>query len=185
MRGTSICPTNPTNPNKPQDSAHSTQPFRIASLPSYLNWFCVFHFELRLWILGLIKFSLFCQRQESGQLVMSRPDFLFTSFRELAPLFSPTRCFRLKVPSTWLTGKVGSRLPSWLLFRRFKRKRIVEDCYSDFYKRLTRVQVRNEVQKCVRNFLNHFFHLWFFLLCDLVLSWWTFGHQSILFSVTK
>ena len=78
---------------------------------------------------------------------MSRPDYRlyllpFTTIRELAPLFSPNRHGTCEAADNLTIVKVGIRLPSFFPYRHFKRKRIVEDCYSDFYKRLTRVQAQ-------------------------------------------
>ena len=78
---------------------------------------------------------------------MSRPDYrlyllLFTTIRELAPLFSPNRHGTCETADNLNTVKVGIRLPSFLPYRHFKRKRIVEDSHIDYYKRGIRVQAR-------------------------------------------
>ena len=81
---------------------------------------------------------------------MSRPDYrlyllLFTTIRELAPLFSPNRHGTCEVADNLTIVKVGIRFPSFLPYRHFKRKRIVEDSLLDFYKRLLRVQAQIDV----------------------------------------
>ena len=51
---------------------------------------------------------------------------------ELAPLFSPNRHGTCEAADNLTIVKVGIRLPSYLPYRHFKRKRIVEDGHSDF-----------------------------------------------------
>ena len=72
---------------------------------------------------------------------MSRPDYrlyllLFTTIRELAPLFSPSRHGTCEVADNLTIVKVGIRLPSYLPYRHFKRKRIVKNYHFGFYKRV-------------------------------------------------
>lgn len=49
----------------------------------------------------------------------------FTTIRELAPLFSPNQLLCLTLSYT----KVSIRLPTYLPFRHFKRKRFVEKVF--------------------------------------------------------
>ena len=69
-------------------------------------------------------------RDESPRFYLS--PFLFTIIRELAPLFSPNRHGTCEAADNLTIVKVGIRLPSYLPYRHFKRKRIVEDGHSDF-----------------------------------------------------
>ena len=61
---------------------------------------------------------------------------------ELAPLFSPNRHGTCEAADNLTIVKVGIRFPSFLPCRYFKRKRIVEDRHSNFYKRLLRLQAQ-------------------------------------------
>ena len=61
---------------------------------------------------------------------------------ELAPLFSPNLHRNYEAADNLTIVKVGIRFPSFLPYRPFKRKRIVEDSILDYYKRGPRVQAR-------------------------------------------
>ena len=87
---------------------------------------------------------------------MSRPDYrlyllLFTTIRELAPLFSPNRHGTCAVADNLTIVKVGIRFPSFLPYRYFKRKRIVEKSWNNCYKRNVRVPCLDLIIKEVYN----------------------------------
>lgn len=69
---------------------------------------------------------------------------LLLPLRELAPLFCPYRHGTCETADNLTIVKVGIRFPSFLPYRHFKRKRIVEDRLFDSYKRKLRVQARQK-----------------------------------------
>ena len=72
--------------------------------------------------------------------VVSSP---FTTIRELAPLFSPNRHGTCEAADNLSFDQVGIRLPSFLPYRRFKRKRIVKSSQTYLYKSVLRMMEKS------------------------------------------
>ena len=82
-------------------------------------------------------------RDESPRLLYIRYNSL--PYASLLLLFSPNLHGTCEAADNLTIVKVGIRFPSFLPYRHFKRKRIVEDSLLDFYKRLLRVQAQIDV----------------------------------------